>query len=176
MGGMLDQVVKTDFLRRLDAETKNRRNYNMNEVVADFDPKSSLGLLDLVKKYKVALDLDQEKHVQDHWLDTQKGWFQHPKNLEVLRRGMFELVKMVRQFDLPVDSYWVCYPKDISNQKIPIQLYMSLDLTRITLHIVTPFPPPPPPQPENEPTIWVTSVEKDEDGVTDVVTFRNARY
>jgi hypothetical protein len=172
---MLDQIVKTDFLRRLDAETRNRAKYNMNEVVADFDPDSPLTLLDLVKKYKVALDPTQAQHVQDHWLDNQAGWFQHPLNLTVLRRGMFELVKLVRDWDLPVDSYWVCYPQQISRQDIPIQLYISLGRSNITLLIVTPFPPPPPARPEPEATIWVTSVEKDAQGA-EMVTFRNAQF
>ena len=178
MGGMVDQVVKTEYLRQLDAATRNRAQYDMTQVVADFDPRSGLSLIDLVVKYKVALNDTQRAHVVDHWLTTDvgsTGWFQNPKNLDVLRRGMWELVKLVRDFNLPVDSYWVCYPQSISKQDIPIQLYMSLGQTQITLFIVTPFPIPSGALGNSEPTIWVTSVEKDQQGV-DSVTFRNAQF
>lgn len=156
MGSMYDRFVKTDYLRRLDAETENRHKHDLNQALIDFGPeaKGGLPLIELAKKYGVAVTPDEEQHVLQDWLST-SGWFQNPNNNAIMRLGMYEAVKMMVKEDLPIDAYWACMGGD---PQVPIQIFLSKGDSQITMVLFTPMPPPAQ-ESKDEPDIWVALEE-----------------
>lgn len=168
MSGMFDRVAKSSFLRRMDQMSELRKAFDLDTVIADF--QGAMATEKVCRKYGVAISDADEAHVKKEWLDN-TGWFKNPRNDEVLRKGLTEVVKKINSLDLPIDVYWVCYPTEFNTTGVPpdnpannlgraypVEVYHTVSQRQITVIIVTPAPDIATP-PGDESAMWVTKFE-----------------
>ena len=164
MPAMPDMLMKPTFLSRLDDASQKRRQYNLDLIINELkQPPAGKDFVDVAIKYNW-LNAAEATHLRTHWMNKPpgQGWWPTQPVEDILRVGLTKTVELVKQYDLPIDSYWLCTEPHL--KKPPPnstfgQLYVFhiVSPLQITVLFSTPSPDMTAPQPTGDTqNVWVT--------------------
>lgn len=144
-----DPVAKGNMLRMMDS--LSRKPSVMAAAMEALEKEPAVSITELGARFGYVEGDDQQRHVDEHWLDAEAGWFPgHAEVDSVLREGFIKAAEIALAHDLPVDSYWVAGGDQV-------QVVITQSDEQVTMLLLT--PPPEKPRYEGplpvEERIWV---------------------
>jgi len=132
-----EMVLTPAFLRALDRASRNRNEWPEKGVQTLYKVLRRRGTLaDVCARFGLFRDKEDERHLREDWLNEGgHGWWPNEPMEAMLRKGMIRAVQLLRQYDLPLASYW-----RVGQGTPHVQITFAVSKQQITLLISTPPP------------------------------------
>src|SRR5262249_27323622 len=103
-----DAIVSLRFLRALDRASHGRGDWPDEGVQTLFRIlQTPVQLGKACARFGLFEDEAEESHVRRDWLNEGgKGWWPSEPMEALFRKGMIRAIELIRQYDLPLASYW----------------------------------------------------------------------
>lgn len=135
MPAPLNDIQKGPILAKIDALSADpvKRDEFLQKLQ---DPQ--LAYVDILLSYDV-VTLEEAGHLRRHWFPTDpkdpNAWWPQEQQIESkLRAKMIEAFEQARDYNLPVDAYWISIGTKV-------EVFVERSEQQITLLRVTPKPP-----------------------------------
>jgi len=132
-----EAILIPGFMRALDRASRNRSEWPEAGVQRLYKVLRRPGTLaDVCGRFGLFKDKEDERHLREDWLgEGGHGWWPTEPMEALLRKGMIRAVQLLRQYDLPLASYW-----RIGKGTPQVQITFAISKQQITLLISTPPP------------------------------------
>jgi hypothetical protein len=132
-----EMTTTPGFLRALDRASRNRSEWpeaGVQQLYKVLRRRGTLG--DVCARFGLFRDEEDERHLREDWLgEGGHGWWPKEPMEAMLRTGMIRAVQLLRQYDLPLASYW-----RVGKGMPHVQITFAVSRQQITLVISTPPP------------------------------------
>jgi hypothetical protein len=132
-----ETIVSLRFLRALDRASRGRKEWpdeGVEELFRILKKPGQLG--NVCARFGLFENEAEERHVRQDWFgEGGKGWWPTEPMEALFRKGMIRAIELMREYDLPLASYW--YVRKGSRH---VQINFAVSSHQVTLLISTPPP------------------------------------
>jgi hypothetical protein len=134
-----DPLIRLGFLRALDRASLARRKWpqeGVDYLMKILERPGTLGKV--CKTFGLFANEAEERHVLEDWFGIGPrgcGWFPGAPMEALFRKGMIRAIELMREHDLPLQSYW----RIVGHAK-RVQITFAISRHQLTLIISTPPP------------------------------------
>jgi hypothetical protein len=136
MPDMPEVISKPLILRNMERAARLRHLFDLKGLLDDLNSTKNLATIGV--DYGVIRNKADEDHIRTHWLnETNQGYWKPQPVEKILRKGLIKVVEALRDDDLPLDVYWLCSSRVVTD---PVQATVTVNAQQITFMIHTPNP------------------------------------